>query len=204
MASQNLSLRIATMGDAGAILDIYSHYINNTAVTFEKTVPAAEEFHARIRDVLAEYPYIVCEDGGRIIGYAYAHRHQSRAAYGYSAELSVYLRPQYIRLGIGRTLCRALIDILKLQNVQTVYSAVSQPNDPSCAMHKALGFSQTGVWHNTGRKQGRWIDIVWYELAIGDYPDDPAPVISFDKIDKPTVIGILRKYSRELISPETK
>ena len=198
MASHNLSLRLATMGDAGAILDIYSHYINNTAITFEQAVPSAEEFHARMHGIMAEYPYIVCEDGGRIVGYAYAHRHQSRAAYGYSAELSIYLRTQYIGLGIGRILCRALIDLLRRQNVQTVFSAVSQPNDPSCAMHEALGFTQAGIWHNTGRKQGRWIDIVWYELAIGDYPDEPEPVIPFDKLDKPTVIALLRKYSREL------
>ena len=202
MASQNLSIRLATIGDAGAILDIYSHYINNTAITFEQEVPTAEEFHERMIGIMAEYPYIVCEDGGRVIGYAYAHRHQSRAAYGYSAEISVYLRPQYIGLGIGRVLCRALIDLLRRQNVQTVYSAVSLPNDPSCAMHEALGFTRAGVWHNTGRKQGRWIDIVWFEKTIGEYPDSPSPVLPFDGMDKPTVIGLLRHYSRELSSGE--
>jgi len=196
MASQELSLRMATMGDAGAILDIYSHYINNTTITFEQDVPSAEGFHARMLGIMAEYPFLVCEDGGRIIGYAYAHRHQSRAAY--SAELSVYLRPQYVGLGIGSVLCRALIRLLRMQNVQTVYSAVSLPNDPSCAMHDALGFTQAGVWHNTGRKLGRWIDIVWYELVIGDYPEHPEAIIPFDKLDKPVVIALLRQFSREL------
>lgn len=204
MASQNLSLRLATMGDAGAILDIYSHYINNTTFSFECEVPSAEEFHARMLGIMAEYPYIVCEDGGRIVGYAYAHRHQSRAAYCYSAELSVYLRPQYVGLGIGRLLSRAVIDLLRRQNVQTVYSAVSLPNDPSCAMHDALGFKQVGLWHNTGRKLGRWLDIAWYELVIGDYPDTPAPLIAFDELDKPTVIALLRKYTRELTEGSAK
>lgn len=198
MSAQNLSLRLATVGDAGAILDIYSHYINNTAVTFEQAVPSAEEFHARLLGIMAQYPILVCEDGGRVIGYAYGSRHQSRAAYCYSAELSVYLRPQYVRLGIGRVLCKALIELMKTQNVQTVYSAVSLPNDASCAMHEALGFTRAGLWRNTGRKLGRWIDIAWYELAIGDYPDVPAPVIPFDEIDKPAVIALLRKYTREL------
>ena len=147
---------------------------------------------------MAEYPFLVCEDGGRIIGYAYAHRHQSRAAYGYSAELSVYLRPQYVGLGIGSVLCRALIRLLRMQNVQTVYSAVSLPNDPSCAMHEALGFTQAGVWHNTGRKLGRWIDIVWYELVIGDYPEHPEAIIPFDCLDKPVVIALLRQFSQGL------
>jgi len=198
MASKNLTLRLATMGDAGAILDIYSHFINNTAITFEQEVPSAEDFHDRIAKIMAKYPFLVCEDGGRIVGYAYANRHQTRASYRYSAELSVYLRPQYIGLGIGRALCRAIIELLKLQNIQTVYSAVSLPNDPSCAMHDALGFSRAGLWRNTGRKHGRWIDILWYELVIGDYPDDPAPVIPFDRIDRPTAIAILRRAAREL------
>jgi len=192
MTSGRLTLRPAVISDAGVILDIYTHFINNTSITFEEEVPSADSFRHRMEDIMAEYPFLVAEDGGRIAGFAYAHRHQSRAAYKYSAELSVYLRPHYTGLGIGSVLCRTIIDLLKLQNVQTVYSAVSLPNDPSCAMHKALGFHEAGLWRNTGRKQGRWLHIQWYELVIGDYPDMPEPVVPFNELDRGAVTDILR------------
>jgi len=137
MVTGRLTVRPATSSDICAILDIYSHYINNSTVTFETDVPSAEEFRMRCEEIMTEYPFLVCQDGSHIAGYVYAHRHQSRAAYKYSAELSVYLRPHYTGLGIGRVLCETIIEFLKLQNVQTVYSAVSLPNDASCALHRA-------------------------------------------------------------------
>jgi len=200
VSNNKLTVRPAVISDAGAILDIYSHYINNTTVTFEQEVPTADEFRHRMEEIMAEYPFLVCEDGRHIVGYAYAHRHQSRAAYRFSAELSVYLRPHYTNLGIGSAMCRLIIDLLKLQKVQTVYSAVSLPNEPSCAMHEALGFHTAGQWRNTGRKQGRWIDILWYELAIGNYPETPEPLIPFDLLDRSTVTKLFRQIDTQLNS----
>ncbi len=202
MTAGKLMLRFAAAGDIPAILDIYSHYINNTCITFEEEVPSAEDFRRRMEGVMCEYPLLVCQDGGHIAGYAYAHRHQSRSAYGYSAELSVYLRPKYTGLGIGAALCRGVIELLRLQGVQTVYSAVSLPNEASCALHRSLGFEPAGLWHRTGRKQGRWIDIQWYELPIGSYPAEPMPLIPIGLADRATVCSVIASAARSLNAGE--
>ncbi len=192
MDAPRLIIRPAATGDAAAILDVYRNFVLNTTYSFEEVVPTLEQYRARMDGILARYPFLVCEDGGRIAGFAYAHRHQSRSAYRFGAELSIYLRPHYTNLGIGRAMCDAIIDILRLQGVQTVYSAISQPNDASVALHEAMGFSLVGRWKNTGYKKGRWLDIVWYELVIGDYPEQPSEVVSFDRLDAGAVAGILK------------
>lgn len=198
MSAPKLTIRQAVPADAASILDIYSHYINNTTATFEMEVPSAEQFRSRLEGIMGEYPFLVCDDGGHIAGYAYAHRHQSRAAYKYSAELSVYLRPHYTGLGIGRALCEAVIELLKLQNVQTVYSAVSLPNEASCALHRSLGFEPAGLWRNTGRKHGRWIDIQWFQLVIGCYPPEPDTFVPVGLVDRSGAAAILRSAGDNL------
>ena len=117
LKKENLIFRFATEGDAEEILGIYKPYIENTTITFEYEVPAVEEFRERIRETLEKYPYIVCTYDGKIIGYAYAHRIWSRAAYQWDVELSVYTDGNYAGNGIGKKLYKILIEILKLQNV---------------------------------------------------------------------------------------
>ena len=193
MDAPRLIIRPAATGDAAAILDVYRNFVLNTTYSFEEVVPTLEQYRARMDGILARYPFLVCEDGGRIAGFAYAHRHQSRSAYRYGAELSIYLRPHYTGLGIGRIMCEVLIDLLRLQGVQTVYSAISQPNEPSCALHESMGFTVVGHWKNTGFKKGRWIDIVWYQKPIGEYPDDPGELLTFDRLDPGSVADIMKK-----------
>ena len=88
---ENLGFRRAKLSDAERLLEIYSPYVIETAITFEYDVPSVEEFRGRIEDISSEYPYIVCTYKDEIIGYAYAHRHMERAAYQWNAELSIYL-----------------------------------------------------------------------------------------------------------------
>ena len=173
-------LRIASEADAAALLSIYGRYID-TSVTFEYTLPATEAFRARIRDILAEYPYLVWEEGGRILGYAYAHRFRERAAYRWGAELSVYLDPDARGRGLGRTLYEALIRLLILQGVKTVYGCITLPNDASVGLHEAMGFTRAGVFRSAGWKGGRWHDIVWYERVL-DPGDTAAPFLPFPTI----------------------
>ena len=113
-----MKLRIATPNDAAAVLSIYSQYIH-TPVTFEYELPPQEEFARRIGDTLKRYPYLVCADSGRLCGYAYAHRFGERAAYQWSAELSIYLDAGATARGIGRTLYSALIELLRRQGIRT-------------------------------------------------------------------------------------
>lgn len=203
MDTPRLTVRPATTGDAAAVLDIYRNFILNTTVTFEEEVPTLEQFRARVADIMAEYPFLVCDDGGRIAGYIYAHRHQPRSAYRYGAEISVYLRPHYTGLGIGRILCDTMLELLRRQGVQIVYSAISLPNERSCALHEAAGFRQTGIWCKTGYKKGRWIDVALYELAIGDFPAQPEPLKTFDQLDTASVAGILTR-ANERLSADTE
>lgn len=188
-------LRLAVPADAGALLAIYAQYID-TSVTFEYALPTEAEFRARIEDFSALYPYLVWEEGGgKPLGYAYAHRYAERAAYQWSAELSVYLDREAGGRGLGTRLYSALIELLKLQGVRTVYGLVTQPNEKSDRLHTAMGFTVAGVTHRVGYKAGRWRGVTLYEKPIAPYDDAPAPLKSIRDVDGEAVARILLKYS---------
>jgi L-amino acid N-acyltransferase YncA len=189
------SIRLATADDAEAILGIYTPYITGTVITFEYDVPSLEEFRGRILDTLKEHPYLVCVIDGRVIGYAYAHRLRERAAYQWDSELSVYVDSATQHRGIGKALYTCLIDLLKLQNLVTVYGVVTVPNPASEKLHTTLGFERTGYFKNTGYKFGKWIDVAWYEKAIRDLPANPEPFVPFTSVDPDEVSRILAHYS---------
>lgn len=163
-----MRIRFATEEDAKKLLQIYEPYLD-TPVTFEYTLPTVEEFRERIRTITACYPYLVCEEGDRTIGYAYGHRAMERAAYQWNAELSIYLNPEDTSRGLGKQLYTRLIEILKLQGVRNVYGCVTVPNEKSERLHLSLGFRKAGVWQNTGFKCGKWQDVAWFEKAIQAY-----------------------------------
>ena len=165
---ETILLRQACPEDAQAVLDIYAPYIRNTNITFEYEVPSLSEFRKRMEGIMEGYPYLVCEIDGVMAGYAYAHRYKERAAYQWDAELSVYLREDYARRGIGRAFYTALMEILKEQNVRNVYGIVTSPNPPSEALHALPWASRLfGVSQKTGYKLGRWIDVSGFERPIG-------------------------------------
>ena len=138
------AFRFAAPADSAALLKIYGEYLD-TPITFECALPSEAEFAGRIAAVGREYPYLVCLEKGRIVGYAYAHRQAERAAYQWNAELSVYLDRSCTSRGLGRRLYGALIDILRLQGIRTVYGCVTVPNEKSEGLHQALGFRRLGT-----------------------------------------------------------
>lgn len=176
-----MAIRFAMPDDSPDILKIYAQYIA-TPITFECSVPTEHDFSERIAEISGFYPYIVCEEDNALIGYAYAHRHMEREAYQWNAELSVYLDPSFTSKGLGKKLYGILIDILKLQGIRTVYGCVTFPNVKSEALHKALGFQLLGTYHNTGFKNEKWHDVVWFEKAIAEYDSTPEPIISISRI----------------------
>ena len=105
---QQFTIRRAAAEDAAALLEIYQPYITDTVITFEYEVPTAAEFAARIIDTLAHFPYLVCEQNGKPVGYAYAHHIRERAAYDWAVELSIYLAPEAQGRGVGTVLYRCL------------------------------------------------------------------------------------------------
>ena len=177
------ALRIARLSDASALAEIYAPYVKDTTISFEWTAPSAEEFRERMRQILAEYPYLVYEENGEVLGYAYAHRAFERYSYRFCAELSVYIRTDARQRGIGELLYRSLIELCRAMRVQTLYGVVTNPNEPSFRLHERLGFERVGHFPRAGQKFGRWIDVVWYGLVIGDMSDDPAEVIPFPSLD---------------------
>ena len=184
LKKENLIFRFATEGDAEEILGIYKPYIENTTITFEYEVPAVEEFRERIRETLEKYPYIVCTYDGKIIGYAYAHRIWSRAAYQWDVELSVYTDGNYAGNGIGKKLYKILIEILKLQNVVNVYALITYPNENSEKMHNYFGFKKIAVFEKSGYKFGKWIGVTWFEKAISEHSKNPKTLKKISEIDK--------------------
>ncbi len=186
MMKREFSFRLAVPEDAAQMLDIYSRYVTETAVTFEYDVPTVTEFENRIRKISERFPWIVCETDGRIVGYAYASEYRERAAFRWSCELSVYVADVFQRHGIGKVLYRVLLDVLRLQGYRTAVACVTYPNAVSDAFHRGLGFEYTGLFPNVGYKLGRWWGISWYQFALTGYssfPASPIPIIDVSATD---------------------
>ena len=187
-----MHIRFAEVGDARALLDIYGQYMD-TSITFEYRLPTEEEFAARIREISREYPYLVCEDGGGIVGYAYAHRQMERAAYQWNAELSIYLDRGYTARGLGKKLYGLLMEILRMQGVRTVYGIVTVPNEKSEGLHLSMGFRRVGTCRSTGYKSGAWHDVAWFEKPIAPYEDGPAPFLPIRELPAAELAELLRR-----------
>lgn len=159
-------LRNAVISDVPDILDIYRPYILDTAITFEYDVPTPAEFQARFLDITKDFPWLVWEEDGQILGYAYGSRAFTRAAYQWDADLSIYLRQDCRSRGIGRLLYTALEDRLREQGYYVLYALVTSANEASMGFHRALGYRETARFEKTGFKFGQWYDIIWYEKRI--------------------------------------
>ena len=169
-----VEIRLATIKDVGNILNIYSYYVSNTAISFEYEVPTVDEFKERIIKTLENYPYYVALIDNKIVGYAYAGSFVGREAYRYSAELTVYIDKDYKRHGIGKLLYQKLEEDLKQKGIRNLYACIGVPVDKedeyldfnSVEFHKHLGFKQVGEFHKCGYKFARWYNMVWHEKII--------------------------------------
>lgn len=191
------TIRLARQADVDDLLAIYAPYLSTT-VTFEYVLPSREEFSRRIADVQARFPYLVLEEDGQPVGYAYAHPLGQRAAYQWSGELSIYLSPAAAGKGGGQPLYLALMELLRLQGMRTVYGVVTHPNPASEAFHAAMGFRLLGTQHNSGYKNGRWLDVALYEKPLSDYPDAPPVPVPLDQLPREAVEEVLAKYTQML------
>ena len=159
-------IRIAEERDVSEILSIYAPYILNTTCTFEYDVPSEAEFLERFRSITARFPWIVWEENGRILGYAYGSAPFERAAYRWASETSVYLRPEAMGRGIGRSLYTAMEKILTFQGYRRNYAIVTSENSSSLAFHKKLGYRATAELPGCAYKFGRILGIVWMEKEL--------------------------------------
>ena len=182
-------IRIATIEDAKALLEIYAPYVKNTAITFKYEVPSEDEFKKRIENTLNKYPYLVAENQGEIVGYAYASAFHSRAAYQWDVETSIYIKQDQRNSGVGKALYLELERLLKLQNILNLNACIAYPETEdeyltknSVEFHEHLGYQMVGEFHKCGYKFDRWYNMVWMEKHIGEHLEKPLSVISFKEI----------------------
>lgn len=176
-------VRDARIDDASRLLEIYGHYVRNTAISFENTTPSLEEFKNRIKEITLRYPYLVIEEDGSVAGYAYAHLFVGREAYSYSAETTIYLDPDSRGKGLGRRLYGELEKRLKEMGIINLYACigVTEKQDEyltnnSRDFHSHIGYKTVGVFERCGRKFGRWYDMIWMEKTIGEHVAHPCSV----------------------------
>lgn len=189
-----IQIEVAKTSDAGAMLEIYSPHVLDSAVSFETTVPTMREFEERIRDTLVKFPWLVCKIDGELVGYAYASAHRTRCAYDWSVEASVYVDSTRHRLGIASSLYSTLFQVLRKQGIINVYCGITLPNPASVAFHESIGFSKIGVYEKIGYKLGKWHDVGWWQLRLTNV-DKPSQVIPFSnsRIQTELLPGLFNK-----------
>lgn len=181
------TVRVARPKDAGALLEIYRPYVEGTAVTFELDVPSEGAFGERIARTLERYPWLVAEQAGEALGYAYAGPFKGRAAYDRCVETSVYLHPDARGRGIGRMLYEELESVLRRQGVLNANACITcsdARDDPfltpaSLHFHEHMGYSPVGTFHDCGFKFGRWYSVTWMEKMLGSHSPAPEPFTPF-------------------------
>ena len=159
-------IRSVKESDAAAIRDIYNYYVENTVITFEEDPLSIAEIEERIRKISVKYPYLVLEDEGETKGFAYANTWKERAAYRNSAEISVYLKNGCQGKGLGKTLLGNLLAEVRKTGLHALVAGITLPNERSTGMCESLGFKKIGQFNEIGYKNGRWLDVGYWELII--------------------------------------
>ena len=178
-----MHIRPAQVTDAKELLAIYAPYVEKTAITFEYDVPSLSEFAERIANTLKKYPYLVAEEDGQILGYAYASPFKARAAYQWAVETTIYLSADARGRGIGKQLYSALEDALRQMNILNACACIAYTEkedetltNASMRFHGKMGYQLVAHFHQCGYKFGRWYDMIWMEKMLGEHLDQPAPI----------------------------
>lgn len=177
---KDVKLYFARRCDYAQMAEIYRPYVENTTVSFEYVAPQSSQFAARMEALDGKFPVIVCREGEEVLGYAYASPAFERAAYGWCADLSVYIRSDCRGRGLGRRLTLAVCDILRALGYRVVYSLVTGENVQSCAFHSAMGFEKVAEFPRQGYKSGRWLSVIWFEKELNGEEAGAHFPLSFD------------------------
>jgi len=173
-------IRNIKIDDADELLNIYSPYIKNSSITFETEIPGLAEFRNRVRTVASVYPWLAAEHEGRIAGYAYAYRHRERAAYRWSVDFTVYMRPEYHGHGTGSLLYSRLIGIVRQLGYYNAFAIITLPNEKSVRLHESSGFVNAGITRSAGYKLGRWHDVGYWQLKLREHDDSPSEPLTYN------------------------
>ena len=160
-------IRAATASDSDSIARIYNHYVLNTAVTFEEQAVSAKQIAERISEVAsASLPWLVAEQAGQVVGYAYATKWKGRCAYRFSVESTVYLDPGFVGKRFGVKLYEALFALLKEGGIHVVIGGIALPNPASVALHEKFGLVKVAHFREVGFKFGKWIDVGYWQVTL--------------------------------------
>jgi L-amino acid N-acyltransferase YncA len=177
MQTAPLLVRPSTPADLGALRDIYALAVTHGTGTFELEAPDLDEMARRRDDVLSKgLPWLVAEQDGRVLGYAYANHFRPRPAYRFSVEDSVYLHPDAHGRGIGRVLLAELMARCQAAGARQMLAVIGDSaNHGSIGLHRALAFERCGLLQAVGWKFGRWLDVVLMQRALGAGAHGTAP-----------------------------
>ncbi|MDR2160263.1 MAG: GNAT family N-acetyltransferase [Treponema sp.] len=159
-------IRPVSPGDARGICGIYNYFVENTAVSFEEQPLPIPEMENRIRQISAVYPWLVREEEGAVLGYAYVNQFRNRAAYRYTAELSIYVKSGHEGKGIGGELFARLLEAVRESSIHVLVSAITVPNERSVGIHEKFGFVKVAQFNEIGYKLGEWRDVGYWELVL--------------------------------------
>jgi L-amino acid N-acyltransferase YncA len=205
------TIRLAALDDAEQIQAIYAPYCR-TPISFETEPPSVEEMRGRLAKVLEQYPWLVCEDGDEILGYAFAGRHRERAAYRWSVDTSIYIRQGRQRRGLGRALYTSLLAVLPLQGYVNAYAGATLPNPASVGLHeiKETGMIELSEEQRKAIDEGQAVrvqekgreyvllrpDVYDHRLAEENYDASPWDVEELDRLREETV-DLLDRYGKD-------
>jgi L-amino acid N-acyltransferase YncA len=171
--------------DGAACAAIYAPFVRDTAISLEEVPPSVTEMAQRIERVSLTHQWLVAEDAGTVVGFAYATPHRERVSYRWAADVSVYVDVGHHRRGIGRTLYRELFGLLIRQGLCVACAGVTLPNEASIALHESFGFQPVGIYRRIGWKAGAWRDVGWWQLALvapdPGVPAEPGAPVRLEK-----------------------
>lgn len=165
-----VAIRSARADDAAAIAAIYAPHVEQGYASFEERAPDAVETAERIASA---HEWLVAEDDEGVAGFAYASEHRARAAYRWSVDVTIYIDARAHRRGVGRALYGELFDRLRAQGFVMAFAGIALPNEPSVALHEALGFTPVGIYRTVGFKAGAWRDVGWWGMELQPPPALP-------------------------------
>jgi L-amino acid N-acyltransferase YncA len=162
----DIMIRAVQLQDGPQLVEIYNHYIQNTIITFEEEPISAKAMTSRIEEVQSQFPWLVYDVDGQLLGYAYASAWRSRSAYRHSVETTVYLHKDQGGKGIGKMLYDRLLEQLKLRGLHAAIGGIALPNDSSVALHEKCGFEKVAQFKEVGFKFGQWIDVGYWQKIL--------------------------------------
>ena len=185
--------RFVLPGDASAITEIYRPYVEDSIVSWEYKAPEEDDFLKKIRNWSNQYPWLICEYDGQVVGYAYANEHRDRIGYQWAVEASIYVHPDFRKKSIARSMYTALFDLLKMQGYHVVLAIISVPNIPSVALHASMGFVKTASFENIGFKYDAWQSSEWFILRLQDKEQTATAITPIDEIEQDQIDHIFQR-----------